>query len=277
MNNTITQAQVDLRARYFYLSCVAIFSFYFLSNTLFSQLSQPVIIDPGIDNTYWLFHWLGIPRAATHSALWSAVLDILLFLLPIAASMVSARRIYAILFSLIVPVYQVTFGTYSAHHYHSLVGVLFLSIPFWFAAGQRFSLTWEAVRYYFFFMFSSAALWKLCRGSAFDAHQMSHILMAQHAQHMYDYPDSIFTQLHSYLIAHYRVSWALLLTMVLVQLSFIGGFFTRRFDRVYLFLFVGFMVMNYIVMQISSAPLLIFLLLLVDWERIEQKASKPSK
>jgi hypothetical protein len=154
-----------------------------------------------------------------------AVLQILLFLLPVAASMVSARRIYAILFSLIVLVYRVTFGTYAANHYHSRGGT-FLSIPFWFAAGQRFGLTWQAVRYYFLLCSHLPPSGSYAANLAFDPHQMSHMLTAQHAQHMYDYPDSIFTQLHSYLIAHYRVSSALLLTMVLVQLSFVGGFFT---------------------------------------------------
>ncbi|MCW3126319.1 MAG: hypothetical protein JWO03_1977 [Bacteroidetes bacterium] len=276
MNEIMTQQQIDLRARYFYLSCVVIFVVYFLSNTLFSQLAQPVLIDPGIDNTYWLFHWFGIPHAVTHSTLWSAVLDIFLFLLPVAASIVTRRRIYAILFTILILVYQITLSTYSTHHFHTLVGVLFLSIPFWFGPGQRFTFTWEAVRYYFFFMFSSAALWKICRGSAFDPHQMSNILMAQHAQYIYDYPDSIFTRLYSYLISHYQVSFALLIMMVLIQLSFLGGFFTKKYDRIYLYIFIAFTLLNYLVMHISSAPLLIFCLVLLNWEKIEKKALKTS-
>ena len=55
MSEPVTQAQIDIRARYFYLGCVLIFAMRFVSSTLFSQLSQPVLIDPGIDNTYWLF------------------------------------------------------------------------------------------------------------------------------------------------------------------------------------------------------------------------------
>ena len=274
MSTTITQAQVDIRARYFYLSCVAIFSVYFLSNTLFSQLSQPVIIDPGIDNTYWLFHWLGIPHRVTHSQLWSAVLDICLFFVPVAASVISRRRVYAVVFSVLVLIYQVTISTYSTHHYHALVGVLFLSIPFWFRPGTRFALTWESVRYYFFFIFASASLWKLFRGSAFDPHQMSGILMAQHAQYIYDYPDTIFSHIYSYLISHYQVSFSILITVVLIQLSFIGGFFTRKYDRIYLILLVAFVILNYFIMHIYSADLFIFVLVLLDWERIEKKSLK---
>ena len=273
MNELITQAQIDIRARYFYLASLIVFVICFLSNTLFSQLSQPVLIDPGIDNTYWIFHWLGIPHAATHSTLWSAVLDMMLFFVPIAASMVSRRRGYAIVFTMIVLTYQITISTYSMHHYHTLVGVLFLSIPFWFR-GSRFAFTWEAARFYFFFMFSSAALWKVCRGSLLDTHQMSNILMAQHAQYIYDYPDGLFTGLYSYLISHYQASYVLLLSMAAIQLSYLGGFFTRKYDRIYLIVFILFTFLNYVVMHINSAPLLIFILVLFDWDKIELKLSK---
>jgi hypothetical protein len=274
MSSTITPAQVDIRARYFYLASVLIFGIAFLSNALFSQLSQPVLIYPGIDNTYWLFHYLGIPHRVTHSVLWSAVLDIFLFLVPVTASLISRRQVYAVVFTFLVLVYQVTLSTYSIHHYHSLVGVLFLSVPFWFKPGERFTFTWEAVRYYFFFIFASASLWKICRGSAFDPHQLSNILMAQHAQYMYDYPDSIFTQMYAYLISHYQVSFAMMFTVVLVQLGFLGGFFTKKYDRIYFVLLIVFCLLNYIVMHVYSFDLLIFLLVLLDWDKVEQRAAK---
>jgi hypothetical protein len=273
MSDNITQTGIDIRARYFYLMAALFFGISFISNTLFSQLSQPVLISPGIDNTYWLFHWLGIPHGVTHSVLWSAVLDIFLVLVPVTASIISRRQIHAVIFTVLVLVYQITISTYSIHHYHALVGVLFLSVPFWFRAGDRFNFTWEAARYYFFFVFSSAALWKIFRGAAFDPHQMSNILMSQHAQYMYDYPDSIFSQLYTYLISHYQVSFAILLSMVAIQFSFLGGFFTKKFDRVYLVVLIAFCILNYVVMHIYSLDLLIFALVLLDWDKIEKKAA----
>jgi hypothetical protein len=273
MSESITQTQIDLRARYFYLGCVAIFVIRFASSTLFSQLSQPVLIDPGIDNTYWLFHWLGIPHIVTHSILWSAVLDILIFVLPLMASVISGRRIIALLFTVLVGVYQVTYSTYAMHHFHSLIGVLFLSIPFWFR-GDRFTFVWEAARYYFFFIFSSAALWKLSSGSLWDTAQMSSILMAQHAQAIYEYPDSMLTHFRSYLIVHTGIAHFFMLAGFLIQCSFFGGFFTRRFDRFYLFLFLLFFAMNYLLMNIISIELFIFCLVLLDWNKIESKQSK---
>lgn len=272
MSEAIRQEQIDIRARYFYLSCVVVFGIRFASSTLFSQLSQPVLIGPGIDNTYWLFHWLGIPRMATHSMLWSAVLDILLFLIPIIASLRAGRRVFAFLFTMLAIVYQITYSTYAIHHYHSLLGVLFLSIPFWFGPGQRFSLAWDAARYYFFFIFASASLWKLSTGALWHSGQMSSILMAQHAQTIYENPGSIFSQMHSYLIAHSGLAQMSLWAGFLIQLSFFGGFFTRKYDRAYLALFLTFFAINYLLMQIVSVDLFIFCLVLLDWDKIEKKS-----
>ena len=272
MSEPVTQTQIDIRARYFYLGCVLIFALRFISGTLFSQLSQPVLIDPGIDNTYWLSHWLGIPHTVTHSVLWSAVLDILIFLLPIMASLIPGRRIVAFLFTVLVSIYQVTYSTYAMHHYHSLLGVLFLSVPFWFGPGQRFSFLWEAARYYFFFIFSSAAVWKLSSGALWEPGQMQAILMSQHAQTIYDYPDSTLTHFHSYLIAHAGVARLFLLAGFAIQFSFFGGFFTRKFDRTYLILFIAFFIMNYFLMNIVSIELFIFGIVLLDWDKIESKS-----
>jgi hypothetical protein len=272
MSKATTQAQISIRARYFYLGCVLLLAIRFVSSTLFSQLSQPVLIYPGIDNTYWLFHWLGIPHMATHSVVWSAVLDILLFIIPIVASILPERRVYAVLFTLLLFVYQLTYSTYAIHHYHSLIGMLFLSIPFWFGSGERFTLMWQAVRYYFFFIFTSAALWKLSTGSLFAGHQMRAILMAQHAQYIFDYPGAWSSHFYSYLIAHSALSQAFLWAGFLLQASFIGGFFTAKYDRIYLILFIAFFVMNYVLMHILSPEFFIFCLVLADWDKMSVPA-----
>lgn len=272
MTSTI-QAQIDLRARYFYLGSAAVLVLSFISNVLFSQLSRPVLIDPGIDNTYWLIHWLGIPQAVTRSVVWAPVWDLVLFFSALAAAAISRRRIYAIIFSVLLFIWHITLSTYSMHHYHTLVGMLILSVPFWCGAGERFTYLWEAARYYFFFMFASAGLWKLTRGAIFDPHQMVAILKAQHAQYLFDYPDGLFAPLYTYLISHAALSQAILITMMLIQLSFLGGFFTKKLDRAYLYIFILFIILNYLVMHISSLPLLLFVLVLLDWSKMEDRAA----
>jgi hypothetical protein len=257
---------VNRKARYYYFACMAIFFYRFLSNTLFSQLGQPVLIHPGLDPMYWVMHLLGIPYAATHSLLGPALLDMLLFLMPVMAILLpDSRRIYAILFSILVLIYQFTYSTFAMHHYHGLVAVLVMSVPFWFAPAGRFERVWDGARYYLFFMFSSAALWKLGRGSELDTHQFSNILMAQYAQYLYDYPTGLFTTWVGYLIAHPSISYLFLLAGLGLQLSFIGGFITKRYDRVYLLLLFGFVIFNYVLMHILLLEILPMGLLLLDY------------
>ena len=262
MNDAMTDIQIEKRARYFYVACLAIFGYRLLSSTLFSQLSQPVLIQPSIDNTYWLFHWLGIPHAATHFMLWSAILDFLLFLLPVMAIMSKQRRLFAILFTLLVIAYQITISTYSIHHYHGLVGVMVLSLPFWSSSRERFAYLWQGARYYFFFIFFSAAIWKIGRGSIFYSHEMSNILMAQHAQYMSDYPTTYMTAFYAYLISHTAIAQCLFWATVLLQFSFVGGFITKRYDKFYIGLTLLFVLANYAIMAIPSFDLLAFCIVL---------------
>ena len=142
--------------------------------------------------------------------------------------------------------------------------------------GQRFSILWDAARYYFFFIFASASIWKLSTGALWHPGQMSTILMAQHAQSIYESPTSFFSQFHSYLIAHAGIAQIFLWAGFLIQFSFLGGFFTRKYDRVYLALFLTFFVINYLLMQIVSLDLFIFCLVLLDWNKIEKKSLNAS-
>jgi hypothetical protein len=128
-------------------------------------------------------------------------------------------------------------------------------------------MLWEAARYYFFFIFSSAALWKLSTGALWESGQMSSILMAQHVQGIYDYPATLATHFHSWLIVHGGVASGLLVAGFAIQLSFFGGFFTKKYDRIYLLLFVTFFALNYLLMHVVSIELFIFCLVLLDWDK----------
>jgi predicted MFS family arabinose efflux permease len=98
--------------------------------------------------------------------------------------------------------------------------------------------------------------------------------MDQHAQSIYDYPGTLSTRFYSYLIAHDGLAQVLMLSGVAIQASFIGGFFTRKYDRVYLFLFIAFFVVNFILMHILSLELFILLIVLLDWDKIDHKTSE---
>ena len=52
--------------------------YFFINNSLLSQLQQPPLIYPGSDNSFWLVHILYIPQFLLHHY-WAALLfDVLL-------------------------------------------------------------------------------------------------------------------------------------------------------------------------------------------------------
>jgi hypothetical protein len=256
------QKHIQERANYVYTSVLLIFVWRFVSNALLSQIGADPIIFPDREIIHRLFIGTGTPQFITSHYVFAALFDITLFILPIAF-LVTLNKWWAVLFSVVASVYFLTFNVITGHHYHGLVGVLVISVPFWFTDKTRFNFAWEAARYYLLYIFVSAALWKIMRGSLFYPLQLSNILKAQQLDLLLQNPDSIRAAIASYLISNPTISHYILYVNVLVQASFTIGFFTKKFDTLLLVVMLAFCVANYFVMGISSFELLILSILLL--------------
>lgn len=233
----------------------------FWANTLMSQIGSASIICPEIDNTFWLFHLLQIPTSLASSPILSTLFDLSLFMLIVSSIFIS--KIWMnILLSILLIVYHIVFSTFACHHFHSLVGIIFVSFIFWSDKYETRFLSLKAVRYYFLFIFLSAAVWKISRGQIFDINNLSDILTAQHFQWMSDFPNSLKTTLYQFLIDHKLFSQSLFVLVTIIEFSFLIGFFTYKADNVLLIFFITFLVFNYIVMGIFSFELLPFIFVL---------------
>jgi hypothetical protein len=178
------------------------------------------------------------------------------------------------LFWLLALTYFITYNIVTGHHYHGLIGVLIITIPFFSKDEKRFNLLWEGARYYMLYVFASAALWKILRGSAFYTDQLSNILKAQQLDLLIQDRDSLSAYIASYLIANPQVGHLVLLINVLLQLSFAIGFFTKKCDRLLLVLVVLFTIGNYFVMSIISVEILILAFALLNWDKVQALADK---
>lgn len=234
----------------------------------------------GLAESETIYRWLqqlGLPGLLFANSTVPVVLDVLLVLLPVAFAF-TLKRAFAVGTFAVLLLYFFTYNMVTGHHYHGLIGTLLITVPFFAKSEIRFNLLWQAVRYYWLYIFASAALWKILRGSVFYADQMSNILKAQQLDLLVQQPDSLQAHILHYLIANPQVAHAVLIVNVLVQLSFITGFFTRRFDEALSALALVFCIANYFVMSIVSAELLILNLTLTDWGKLEQllKFRKPA-
>ncbi|MFN8292705.1 MAG: hypothetical protein U0T72_03205 [Chitinophagales bacterium] len=258
----------DKKKNYFFTGVLLVICYFFYNNVLLSQLSRPLappLVFPSIDNAYWALLGSGVYKFVVEHGLLTVLFDIALLAMPLLIVFLPTRQWLFILFLLLAVFYFLAQNIIAGHHFHSFVGVVFLSLPFCFGA-KRFEHLWRAMRYYTLFVFVSAALWKIARGNIFETYQMVYILKAQHAQFLYEQPTSIHAMLLRWLMAHSGFCTVLLFSAVAIQLFFLVGFFTRKADLVLLGLMVLFVIVNYAVMRIVSFELLVLGLTLLPSE-----------
>jgi hypothetical protein len=265
MKQSEANNNMALKTKFVYGMGLVIALYHFIANTLFSQLQQPLIIYPDIDNTYWLVHLLNIPRYIIQHPVLAVALDMSLFALPILFLLFGYRWI-AILYTLLVALYSICFNSFAAHHYHGLIGLVIMSIPFWFNKEEKFALAWDGARYYFFFVFASAGLWKLFRGSWLLPEHFSNLLLEQNITYIVHNTSGFFRAIVTFFIDNKGAAFVLYLTVIIAQLAFLIGLFTKRFDRFFFMAVLVFFVFNYFIMGIVSFELLVLSLTVTNWD-----------
>jgi hypothetical protein len=128
---------------------------------------------------------------------------------------------------------------------------------------KTFYFLLHGLRYFFLFLFCSAALWKFYQGGIFNPQQMSGILLEHHKEFLVAAPQHWYSRFLYAIIRHPASSYGLYLLATGFELSFGIGFFTRRWDWLLLWLFILFLLADFIVMRIPYFEWLPFGLLLV--------------
>lgn len=227
--------------------CIFIFLVYdFLSHALLYQLHSPALIFPYVDITYILFNLSGIQKAIGQSFTFSFCFSILLFVFCAAVIIWPFKRLYIALFSILYFIYFLSYNNYGAHHVHTKIGILFISIPFAFA-NNIYLLLWEGLRYYTLFMYADAFLWKLFRGTWLFDKQGILIIKGNITPLLFSHPDYKLKSVYDYLFMHPEFADILFKTGFVFEGLFIVGFFTKKYDLYFVvlstLLAVGFLFM----------------------------------
>lgn len=251
-----------------YTMALAILLNRFFSRALLPQIGNALTNSNQQEFVYAVMSKLNLVTFFLNHHWVSALFDISLFFTPVFF-LFSGKRIFSIAFTVLVTFYFLAFNVTAFHHYHGLFAIVVISIPFWTKNKTRFHLLWEAVRYYWLYVFSSAAIWKILRGSVFYRDQLSNILKQQQLDLLLQQPGGMQARFIQHLISNPEVSHAVLLLNVAVQLFFVVGFFTKKFDLVLFVLAIVFCVANYFVMNIVSVEMLILNLTLLNWSKLK--------
>jgi hypothetical protein len=251
----------------FYGFVLFVFCRFYYLNLLLHQFESPIINFPEADNTFWLTLYLGIPQFLAQKFTTSLILDASLFIIPCLCIIYKNSRILPLLFFILYLFYFITISNFQAHHAHNLNGILMLSILFCFKS-RTFVPFFYFLRFYTLFIFVSSACWKLFRGSVFHMDHMSNTFFSIHIYSLTNQPTSPFSFFIKYLIDHAFVSQSIFIVGTLIQLSFLIGFFTKKYDRILIALFCFFFVGNYLFNRIPFIEFYVLLITLMNWKAL---------
>lgn len=213
-----------------------------------SQLMQPIFSDTKADRFYWLLDSLGILNALINFLPLSLGIDILLFVLPLLMFFYPSNRLYALLYLPTIVMYFAAYNVSATHQEHTMVGAIAAAFLLCFKENLRFSTVFSAVRYYSCFLMASAFFWKLGRSSLWHEGQLTNILKVQHSALITDSNNTLYCNWINYLIDNPSLAYGLWWTAALIEMSFIVGFFSKKFDSLLFLLFWLFLISDFLVM-----------------------------
>ena len=254
----------------FWFYSVAILSWLYRwdGGALLHQLAEPVLRDTKTDALYWLLNYTNVCGFLV-AAPASYLLDATLLACSMALvggcflekdtflTLPKVRKIVAILYSVVLLLYIVTFNTFQTMHTHYLDGLLVMSVVFWFDRPTTQGLLLEGVRYYTCWVYSCAFCWKLARGFwRYPLHAKA-IIMAENAAYLAQNPTHYLAQAQHYFIQHPALAHYLLDAGMLLQGLFLVGFFTKKIDRLLFWLPFAFHLATYLLLDVAFWEFLI--------------------
>lgn len=206
---------------------------------------------PHVDLMYKLFMIFPLVEELSNYKWIGAIMDLFALFCPLILIFHKNRSL--IISNLVVfLIHSLLFNISYHHHFHFIVMYIFAYVPFISYKSEHRQLLWEWFRYYGLFIMSSAALWKLSRGNCFNPHQFSNILIYQHLELLSRVDLSLYGSFIRYFIRHTLLSQWIFLGAIGLELSFILGFFTKKYDVLLAYLLLVFLVFNWLFMGIPS-------------------------
>jgi hypothetical protein len=231
MENTLNEQWRSnmVRMVFGFILCSFIFRYY--NHVLLHQLLQPVIFKTEADLAYWLYHIAGVGQLIVQQATGALIFDSLLVSLCLTTIVYPFQRFTPIAFSLLYPLYFLSYNAYVTHHTGTMDGILLISFAFWNRKQPGFSMVWDALRYFTLSVYFMAFFWKVfIGGSVFHISQPEAIVKDNLALYLYLNPGSIFSGVIYWFLNHPLVLYLGYTACILLQGFMATGFFTRRYD-----------------------------------------------
>lgn len=211
-----------------------------------------------IDPTYWVFMITGIPGFMKGGI--AVIFDIVLLTSCLLSCILPRQRVSAIIFFCCYFLYFVLFNMTAGHHYAN-IAILVISFAFVFS-DKLFGFSLQFSRFAFLFIMCSAACWKIARGNLFYPHQLDRIMLSHNLGYLMAGYKTTKYQLLKWFIQHPRMTHCIWVTMIIMEFSFIIGFFTMKKDKLLLIIYILFVIGGYFLTGIFALENLLFLFIL---------------
>lgn len=230
-------------------------------NGMWMYQMQPQFFNTRFDFFTWIFMQTGIHQWLLGNRTGWILLDTAFYTMPFIYWMIfrrkSARAIpVAVLMLVSNWIYVQCYALYPTNSIEGYLAWLLFPFLFMSIRLKTFYFLMQGLRYFFLFFFASAALWKFYQGGIFNTQQMSGILLMQHKELLVFAPHYWYSVLIYWIVRHPLAGYGLYIAATLLELCFIIGFFTKKYDRLLLLLFVLFLVTDYFLMRIPYFEIL---------------------
>ncbi|MES2773730.1 MAG: hypothetical protein V4722_06075 [Bacteroidota bacterium] len=230
-------------------------------NGMWMYQMQPHFFNTRFDGTTWLFMQTGIHQWLIDNKPGWILFDAFFYSIPLLYWLAYKRNIkwaswVAVLMLIVNWVYAQCYTLYPTNSIEGHVGWLLYPFVLMTVRLKSFYFLMNAMRYFFLFFFASAAIWKFRQGGLFNPEQMSGILLMQHKEYLVSAPDYWYTHFIYWLVRHQVVGYMLYLAGTVLELAFIIGFFTKKYDKLLLLLFIAFLILDLLIMRIPYFEIL---------------------
>ena len=240
------------------------------ANLMISQLESSILLRVDLDVSYWLVHLSGIGELFHTSHFAALSFDIILTTLCVVAVIFPKRIIFPILTGIFFFVYCILLNSYQCWHYHNLITLILLIVPFCFRSLKTFSILFAGLRYAVAYIYASAAIWKLLRGSVFNEGQMQWMIEHNYVDRLavegyqVNFLENMMFQLSNYS----TLSSIVLIVGVAIEASFLLAFFTHKFDRYLLIIGIIFHLGTAILVDVSFLQLWILFVAFLPFDKL---------
>lgn len=246
------------------------FIFRYFGGGFMHQFEAPILSYPSINITYWLFLLLKIPQFLTSNFFIALTADIILLGSCISLIIWPQKYYLAIIFTIGYWLNYMGYCLVNAYQ-ASVYAPLLLCLPAMFKQGLNFSLCFWAVRLWACFLYFEAGFLKVLRGGIFHLDQMVNSIKLTLSLYLAQAPtESINLDLKYFLLSHPVFAQSLYIAATVLELTFLIGFFTRRYDWLLLSLFLLFHSTNqYILNMPFLSHQILFACCFINWKSLE--------